>query len=65
MCTCSKADRDAKNMDGKTALEVALLNEQKDVIEALGGSTAQQGQEGEQKDSKGVPKEESEKKGGE
>jgi len=32
---CSNADRDAKNMDGKTALEVAQLNEQQEVVDAL------------------------------
>lgn len=31
----SGADRTAKNLDGKTALEVAELNEQQDVIDAL------------------------------
>lgn len=29
------ADREAKNMDGKTALEVAQLNEQADVVAVL------------------------------
>lgn len=29
------ADRSAKNADGKTALEVAELNEQEDVVAAL------------------------------
>lgn len=32
---CSGADRNSKNLDGKTALEVAELNEQADVIAAL------------------------------
>ena len=32
---CSGADRKALNADGKTALEVAQLNEQEDVIKAL------------------------------
>lgn len=32
---CSGADRAALNADGKTALEVAQLNEQEDVIKAL------------------------------
>lgn len=29
---CSGADKDAKNADGKTALEVAELNEKADVV---------------------------------
>lgn len=33
--TCSAADKDAKNADGKTALEVAELNEQQDVMDVL------------------------------
>ncbi len=41
----SGADRTAKNLDGKTALEVAELNEQADVIAALKG-------EGEDKEEK-------------
>ncbi|MEW5303110.1 MAG: hypothetical protein WDW36_005834 [Sanguina aurantia] len=36
----SGADKDALNLDGKTALEVAQLNEQSSVIEALGGEAA-------------------------
>lgn len=32
---CSKADTEAKNLDGKTALEVATLNSQDGVVELL------------------------------
>ena len=32
---CSGADQSAKNADGKTALEVAQLNEQEDVAKLL------------------------------
>jgi hypothetical protein len=32
---CSKAALDPKNKDGKTAQDVAELNEQKDIIELL------------------------------
>lgn len=32
---CSGADRTLLNADGKTALEVAQMNEQEDVIKAL------------------------------
>ena len=32
---CSGANRGALNADGKTALEVAQLNEQEDIVKAL------------------------------
>ena len=34
-CLCSKADKSIKNKEGKTALEVAELNEQEKVIKLL------------------------------
>lgn len=37
---CSKADTEAKNLDGKTALEVAELNKQDGVVDLLKKGTA-------------------------
>ncbi len=43
LCICTRrgADKEAKNLDGKTALEVAELNEQQEVIDALKNAKAE------------------------
>ena len=40
---CSKAAVEPKNKDGKTALEVAKLNEQKDIVDLLSKNTKSAG----------------------